>query len=162
MPGQWQGYRAPERLHSLTLSNTSAYMGPPAGWTERIATVLANGMEPMVEPVIERWFTPEFRRENGQEIERVAAMLKSTSAAGYAGCSSAIRDMDLRRTASLIEVPTLVIAGLQDPATPREYAEFLAQNIAGAKLVSLDAAHLSNVELPAQFNAALSGFLEDL
>ncbi|TNE34816.1 MAG: 3-oxoadipate enol-lactonase, partial [Alphaproteobacteria bacterium] len=60
------------------------------------------------------------------------------------------------------EVPTLVIAGLQDPATPPEHAEFLAQNIAGAKLVSLDAAHLSNVELPDQFNAALSDFLEDL
>ena len=162
MTGQWLGYRAPERFHSLTLANTSAYMGPPAGWAERIATVLTNGMEPMVEPVIERWFTPGFRRENGQEIERVAAMLKSTSPAGYAGCSAAIRDMDLRRMAALIEVPTLVIAGLQDPATPPEHAEFLAQNIAGVKLVSLDAAHLSNVELPAQFNAALSDFLGDL
>lgn len=162
MTGLWLGYRAPVRFHSLTLANTSAYMGPPAGWAERIATVLKNGMEPMVEPVIERWFTAGFRRDNGQEIERVAAMLKSTSPVGYAGCSAAIRDMDLRRTAALIEVPTLVIAGLQDPATPPEYAEFLAHNIAGAKLVSLDAAHLSNVELPDQFNAALSDFLEDL
>ena len=162
MTGQWLGYRAPERFHSLTLANTSAYMGPPAGWAERIAAVLTNGMEPMVEPVIERWFTPGFRRGNGQEIERVAAMLKSTSPAGYAGCSAAIRDMDLRRTAALIEVSTLVIAGMQDPATPPEHAEFLAQNIAGAKLATLDAAHLSNVELPDQFNAALSDFLGGL
>ena len=162
MTGQWLGYRAPERFLSLTLANTSAYMGPPAGWAERIATVLANGMEPMVEPVIERWFTPGFRRKNDREVSRIASMLKATSPAGYAGCSAAIRDMDLRRTASMIDVPTLVIAGLQDPATPPEHAEFLAQNIAGAKLVSLDAAHLSNVELPAHFNAALSEFLRGL
>ena len=162
MTGQWLGYRAPERVHSLTLANTSAYMGPPAGWAERIATVLQSGMEPMVEPVIDRWFTPEFRRKNGQEIGRIAAMLKATNPTGYAGCSAAIRDMDLRRTSPLIDAPTLVIAGVQDPATPPEYAEFLAQNIAGAKLVSLDAAHLSNVELPAHFNAALSEFLGGL
>ncbi len=162
MTGQWLGYRAPERFSSLTLANTSAYMGPPSGWAERIATVRNEGMEPIVEPVIERWFTHGFREAQPAHTARVSAMLKATSPRGYAGCCAAIRDMDLRATAALIDVPTLVIAGLQDPATPPEHAEFLAHNIAGAKLASLDAAHLSNVELPDQFNAALSDFLGGL
>lgn len=162
MTGQWLGYRAPERLLSLTLANTSAYMGPPSGWAERIDHVLTNGMGPMVEPVIERWFTPGFRENEPAPVQRIADMLLATDPRGYAGCSAAIRDMDLRPTAGLIDVPTLVIAGLQDPATPPEHADFLASNIPGAKLASLDAAHLSNVELPEQFNAAVLEFLEGL
>lgn len=162
MTGQWLGYRAPERLLSLTLANTSAYMGPPSGWAERIDNVLANGMELMVEPVIERWFTPGFRKNEPAPVQRIADMLLATDPRGYAGCSAAIRDMDLRPTAGLIDVPTLAIAGLQDPATPPEHAEFLASHIPGAKLTSLNAAHLSNVELPRQFSAALLEFLEAL
>lgn len=162
MTGQWLGYRAPERLLSLTLANTSAYMGPPSGWAERIANVLANGMAPMVEPVIERWFTPGFRKNEPAPVQRIAGMLLSTDPRGYAGCSAAIRDMDLRPTAGLINVPTLAIAGLQDPATPPVHANFLASHIPGAKLANLDAAHLSNVELPEQFNAVTLEFLEAL
>ncbi len=40
----------------------------------------------------------------------------------------------------------MVIGGKQDPATPFEAAEFIAKRIPGAKLVGLDAAHLSNIE----------------
>lgn len=160
MTGQWMGYRAPERLLSLTLANTSAYMGPPTGWADRIRTVLDMGMDAMVEPVIERWFTTTFRSTCETEVARIAAMLAATAPKGYAGCCAAIRDMDLRGTASLIDVPTLVIAGAQDPATPPEHANYLASAIDGAKLVTLDAAHLSNVEQTTLFNNALLRFLE--
>ena len=162
MTGQWLGYRAPERLLSLTLANTSAYMGPPSAWAERIDNVLANGMGPMVEPVIERWFTPGFREDEPAPVQRITDMLLATDPRGYAGCSAAIRDMDLRPTAGLIDVPTLAIAGLQDPATPPEHAEFLRRHIPGAKLTSLDAAHLSNVEVSRLFSAALLEFLEEI
>lgn len=160
MTGQWLGYRAPERLLSLTLANTSAYMGPPAGWAERIDNVLANGMEAMVDAVLERWFTPGFRASEAAKIQHISNMLLATDRRGYAGCSAAIRDMDLRPTAPLISVSTLVIAGLQDPATPPEHSQLLADRIEGAQLVSLNAAHLSNVEQAEAFNAALADFLD--
>lgn len=162
MTGQWLGFRAPERLLSLTLANTSAYMGPPVGWSQRIETVLAAGMDSVAAAVLERWFTPEFRTSDVVAIERIGAMLAATDPAGYAGCCAAIRDMDLRPTAALIKAPTLVIAGLRDPATPPDHAQWLADNICNAKRHDLDAAHLSNVELPEQFNQALLGFLEAL
>lgn len=162
MTGQWLGFRAPERMLSLTLANTSAYMGPPQGWADRIAAICAHGMEPMVDPVIERWFTPSFRQAALQDVARIAAMLKTASPQGYAGCCAAIRDMDLRSTSTLIDVPTLVICGERDPATPPDHSEYLRHHIANAKLVSLDAAHLSNVEMPEEFNAALLNFLEGL
>ncbi len=159
MTGQWLGYRAPERLLSLTLANTSAYMGPPAGWAERINNVLANGMTAMVDAVLDRWFTPGFRASETAKVQRIAEMLLATDRRGYAGCSAAIRDMDLRPTAPLIAAPTLVISGAQDPATPPEHAEFLANRISGAQLVSLEAAHLSNVEQADAFTAALLAFI---
>lgn len=161
MTGQWLGYRAPERISGLILANTSAYMGPPSGWAERIATVLQAGMEPMVEPVLQRWFTPAFLQSGSAAINSIRTLLETTKPAGYAGCAAAIRDMDLRPTAPLVAAPTLVIAGLQDPATPPEHAEYLADNIPGAVLQSLDAAHLSNVELPDQFSTAIVEFLKE-
>lgn len=160
MTGQWLGYRAPERLNGLILANTSAYMGPPAGWAGRIATVLADGMAPMVDPVLERWFTPAYRASDTVNVERIRALLLATDARGYAGCCVAIRDMDMRPMASLIRARTLVIAGAKDPATPPEHAELLATAIPGANLITLDAAHLSNVEQATMFNDAVASFLE--
>jgi 3-oxoadipate enol-lactonase len=63
--------------------------------------------------------------------------------------------MDQRRTAALVEVPTLVIGGSADPATPPEHARALATTISGAALRMVDAAHLSNVEQPSEFTAAV-------
>jgi 3-oxoadipate enol-lactonase len=151
MVGQWLGYRAPERVARLILCNTSAFMGPPSGWDARIRTVTEQGMTALTEAVLARWFTPEFQLRAPESVVAIRDMLHKTSANGYAGCCAAIRDMDLRATASLIKVPTTVIAGTRDPATPLDQAETIARAISGASLVTVDAAHLSNVEQPAIF-----------
>jgi 3-oxoadipate enol-lactonase len=158
MVGQWLGWRARERLGRLILANTSPYMGPPSGWDDRIRAVRASGMAAMTDAVLERWFTPGFRAHQSAELEAVRALLLHTNPQGYAGCSAAIRDMDQRRLLPLIEVPTLVIAGDDDPATPIEHAQLLASGIRGAELHVLSAAHLSNVEQPEAFADAVIGF----
>jgi 3-oxoadipate enol-lactonase len=86
-------------------------------------------------------------------------MLLATAPQGYAGCCAAIRDMDQRASLQAIHVPTLVIGGLQDPATPPAKAEEIAAGVADARLVMLDAAHLSNIEQAEAFTAALLEFL---
>jgi 3-oxoadipate enol-lactonase len=53
----------------------------------------------------------------------------------------------------------LIIGGTVDPATPPEHSHQLAAGIAGARLVMLEAAHLSNIEKPDEFTAALGDFL---
>ena len=154
MIGQWLGVRAPARLRSLTLANTSAFMGPPQGWDDRISAVRETGMAAMRDAILARWFTPDFA-----DTESVGAMIDATDPAGYAGCSAAIRDMDLRPLGCLITTPTLIIGGLRDPATPPDHARALNANIPGSQLVMLDAAHLSNIECASEFNAALLTFL---
>ncbi len=151
MVGQWLGYRAPARISTLVLCNTSAYMGPPSSWDDRIRTVREKGMTALTEAVLARWFTPEFRGSAPDVVATIRAMLHTTDPVGYAGCCAAIRDMDLRPTAALIRAQTTVIAGERDPATPLDQARLIADGIPGAVLATIDAAHLSNVEQPAGF-----------
>ena len=158
MVGQWLGWRTPERLERLILANTSACMGPPSGWDERIRAVRSAGMGAMTEAVLERWFTPAFNAKASPELEAVRSMLLATKPQGYAGCCAAIRDMDQRALLPLIDVPTLIIAGDADPATPIEHAHLLANSIRGATLCVLPAAHLSNVEQPEAFAKAVLDF----
>ena len=74
---------------------------------------------------------------------------------------AAVRDMDQRDEVARIAAPTLVIAGTHDAATPPADGRFLAERIPGARIVELDAAHLSNIEAAPAFNAALASFLAE-
>jgi 3-oxoadipate enol-lactonase len=157
--GQWLGIRAPERVRRLVLANTSSFMGPPSAWDARIATVSAQGMAPLAEASVERWFTVAFGKTGQAAIEPIVSTLLATNPVGYAGACAAIRDMDMRRTASLVDLPTLVIGGSLDPSTPPPHSELLAKTIRGARLHMLDAAHLSNVEVPEPFTQTVMDFL---
>lgn len=160
MVGQWLGVRAPERIDRLVLANTAAYMGPPSGWQQRIDTVLRDGMGAIADSIVDRWITPEHRAASPDVAAMLTAMVRSTTSIGYAACCAAIRDMDLRPTAPLITPKALLIAGARDPATPPAGIEALARMIpSSARVVSLDASHLSNVERPDAFASAVLDFL---
>jgi 3-oxoadipate enol-lactonase len=159
MVGMWLGVHARQRVERLVLCNTSAHIGMPEVWDQRIATVRAHGMAAIVPGVIDRWFTPSFQEQAPEAVARIAAMLRATDPAGYVACCAAVRDMDQRAAIRAITAPTLVIAGRHDQATPPEQARLIAERIAGARLVELDAAHLSNIEAEAAFTAAMLEFL---
>ena len=159
MVGIWLGANAPARIGQLVLSNTSAHIGGPELWNARIETVRKGGMQALVDTVIERWLTPRFRESNPETVRRIRDMLLSTPPEGYAACAAAVRDMDQRESLARIGVPTLVICGKQDPATPPEHGRFIAERVRGARLVELDASHLSNVEAAPAYNRTLLEFL---
>lgn len=161
MIGMWLASNVPARIEQLVLCNTAAKFGLPEVWNQRIATVRASGMKTITGSVIERWFTKEFSGNSPKDIDPIVEMLHTTKPEGYAGNCAAIRDVDQRWAIGDIKVPTLVIGGKHDPATPYEAAELIAKRIPGAKLVGLDAAHLSNIEQPEAFTKALDEFLKD-
>jgi 3-oxoadipate enol-lactonase len=143
---------APERVERLVLACTSAYLGPPAAWTERARVVRAEGTEAIADTVVGRWFTPELARDDPETAARFRALLAATTPEGYARCCEAIAGWDARGRVAAIGVPTLVVAGALDPATPLEHAELIASSVEGARLVVLErAAHLANVERAAAF-----------
>ena len=63
MVGQWLLAHAPHRLDRVVLANTGARMTPPDAWNTRIHVVRAQGMKAITPAIIERWFTPRFKRK---------------------------------------------------------------------------------------------------
>ena len=161
MTGMWLAAEAPERVERLVLLCTSALLGPKSVWDGRIATATERGMATLVDGVIERWFTPAFRAENPEVVGKMARTLRETDPGGYAGCCSAIRDMDLRDRLPSIEAPTLVVSGAEDPATPPKHGRLIRDAIPDARFeVVPDAAHIANVERPEEITQLILTHLE--
>jgi 3-oxoadipate enol-lactonase len=159
MVGMWLGANAPDRIERLILSNTSAYMADKTPWNDRIKLVQEKGLQALVGPNMERWFTKDFRERAPQAIKRMSDMFLATPVQGYIGCCCAIREMDHRDLLPKIRAQTLVIAGRHDPATTVEAAEFIRSRIPGAALTVIDAAHISNLEQPHDYADTVLGFL---
>lgn len=161
MIGQMLGARHGDRLLSLTLSDTSAYMPPRELWDERIASVRENGMAAAVDATIDRWFTQPGQTRLADQVEKVRQMVANTPVEGFCASCAAIRDMDQRELLAAIDVATLVVVGEQDPSTPVDSARLLHERIASSRLTVIpEAAHFVNVEQAAGFNAVLLEFLE--
>ena len=159
MTGIWLGIHAPTRVDRLVLCNTSAAIGVPEVWNTRIDKVRKEGMESIIEGVLQRWFTADFLSHAPAQVERVKAMLRATSAEGYVANCAAVRDMDQRSGLAQIAAPTLVIGGKHDLATPPEHGELIALAVPGARYVALNAAHLSNWEMAQGFTQHVLDFL---
>lgn len=159
MIGMWLGTHHGQRIDRLVLCNTAAKIGTPELWNARIDKVRAEGMDAITGGVIDRWFTPGFQQRAPEQVEIVRGMLLATDPEGYAANCAAVRDMDQRSEIAAIGVPTLVISGSHDLATPPADGRAAADTIPGARYVELDAAHLSNWEQPQQFTTALVDFL---
>jgi 3-oxoadipate enol-lactonase / 4-carboxymuconolactone decarboxylase len=158
--GQWVGGNEPNRVTHLVLSNTSPQFGPPATWNTRMETVLKSGMAAIVDMAMQRFFLPETMGNKNPYAESIRALLLGTDPIGYAGCCAAIRDVDHTALLEKIKAPTLVIVGERDVSTPwTGHGEIIAAKIAGARAVHLPTAHLSNLERPRSFNAALLEFV---
>jgi 3-oxoadipate enol-lactonase len=157
--GMWLATHAPQRLDRLVLCNTTPWLGAPEAMTARIAQVQGEGMAPLVEGILQRWFTPEFHALDPATVDRIRQMLLSAPIEGYAGCCEALRDMDQRDDLPRIATPTLVIAGTGDPSPSIDAARLWAATIPDAMFIELPAAHLSNLGAAAAFNAAVLLFL---
>ena len=165
MIGQTLALKAPQVFASLSLCDTSSRIPVEAKsqWQDRIKTAETQGMEPLVEPTLARWFTEPFRKSRKDVVDRVATMIRTTPTAGYAGCCHAISALDLTDKIGAIKIPTIAIVGEDDPGTPVAAHRVIHEKIAGSKLTIIpSAAHLANMEQPDAFNAALTGFLSSV
>jgi len=163
MIGQTFALKYPGMFDSLALCDTTSRYPAEAAplWAERIKIVESQGMEPMVTPTLERWFTASYRKTRPEVVEKVAAMIRSTPAPGFVGCCHAIPKINLTGRLKEIRCPSVVIVGKDDPGTPVAMAEDIHQAMPGSKLVIIpSAAHLSNLEQPDAFNQALAEFLD--
>ncbi len=158
--GQWIAANTPERVTHLILANTSPHFVPRENWESRISDVRGGGMQAIVEVAMQRFFSAKTLSKDDPYAASVRSVLLGTDPTGYTGCCAALRDMDHTELLRRIKAPTLVITGDRDVSTPWSgHGEKLAHDIPGARVIHLAAAHLSNIEQPRTFTAALFEFL---
>src|SRR5262245_28005996 len=159
MIGQWLAANAPHRVTAAVLANT-APKADAARMQARREAVLSEGMAAIADMVMGRFFSPRLLNRPSAVVASARRTLLTTNPVGYAGCCAAIRDMDLSALSSRIRIPILIVDGEIDTSLPwRGVGELLARDIAGARVVHLDAAHLSNIERPRAFTSAVLQFL---
>jgi 3-oxoadipate enol-lactonase len=147
-------------LTKVVLSNTAPSLPPKENWDARAKAVREGGMNAIVDLAMQRFFSDGYRARNEPLAAAIRATFLATDPKGYAGACIAIRDADYTADLPRIRTPTLCIGGSLDVSTPPAVgADVMAQAIPGAKKTILEAAHISNVEQPAAFNAAVLGFL---
>ncbi|HET9025846.1 MAG TPA: alpha/beta fold hydrolase [Burkholderiaceae bacterium] len=162
MIGQQFLLKYPGRLDTVTLADTtSRYPSESrAVWDERLALVRSHGMDAIVPSTLERWFTAAFRASHPDEVGRIGRLIRSTPVTGYAGCAHGIAHINLSSRLTDIDCPALVMVGDSDLGTPQSMAEEIVRAMPRSRLhVIARAAHLSNVEQPAEFNRVLRQFL---
>lgn len=163
MIGMTFALKHPDRFRSLVLCDTSSRIPAEAGpiWEGRIKIAADQGMEPLVEPTLQRWFTEPFYKANKPMMSRVGQMIRNTKPAGYIGCCRAIPKIDVTDRLGAIRCPVQVIVGEQDVGTPVAMSRAIQEAIPGSRLdVLASASHLSNLEQPAAFNKALLEFVQ--
>ena len=158
--GMWLAVNAPERIDRLVLACASARFGEPQDWLERGRIVRSEGLDAIADAVVARWFTPSFQEAQPAVVAAARDRLLATPDEGYAAGCEAVAAWDYRERVSEIGARTLVIVGADDPVTPPAHGAFLADRIAGSRLVVLPrAAHLANVEQAEMFTEAVSEHL---
>lgn len=151
LTGQWLGINYPTRFEKIIISNTAAKIGTEEGWAARVKQVTENGLESILIGTAERWFTPEYRAKNPDKVQKILLDFKANSLQGYTACCYAVADADFREQLHNLEVPLLIIAGTKDEVTTLADGKFIQKRTPIASLVTLDAAHLSNMEHPEEF-----------
>jgi len=148
----------PQRVRSLLLADTASEYHQEARrqLAERARIAEERGIGPLIEPTLERWFTPEFRSTRPIEVDKIRRLLAATSPVGYASSCRAIAVADLTERLVNISAPTLVLVGSDDRSTTPEMALEIHEHIPGSRYVVIpSAAHLTNVARPDDFNRAV-------
>ncbi|MCB1969976.1 MAG: 3-oxoadipate enol-lactonase [Geminicoccaceae bacterium] len=154
--------RRRDLVEAVVLMDTAHRIGTPEMWEQRIATVRRDGLEPMVQTILERWFTPVFHAARKADLAGWRNMVTRTSAEGYVRCCEAIRDADLTRSTRALQLPALCLVGREDGSTPVGLVEELSSLIEGAQFGIIDGAgHLPCVEQPEATAALVNRFIKD-
>ena len=156
-----------DRVKALVLADTRAQADTEEGRTGRFNLAQAayhQGASVVADAMMPKLFSPAALRQRPDLIQQVRAIIEANQISGIAGDLMAMAERpDSTSLLKEINVPTLVIVGEQDVATPPSDARIMADGIQDSRLVAIpEAGHLSNFEKPEVFNRALIEFLETI
>jgi 3-oxoadipate enol-lactonase len=133
-----------------------------AMWHKLRETVRENGLESIVEPTVQRWFSEDFKAAHPEVLEKIRRMIRGTTLEGYLGVTAAFLGLDVEDRLGEIKAPTLYVSGAEDKlGGPPALMEGLSRKVKGARHVSVpNAAHIANIQNPEGFNAVLKEFIQ--
>jgi 3-oxoadipate enol-lactonase len=154
----------PERVDRLMPCCCRARMVPEfaAMWHKLRETVQNNGLETIVEPTVQRWFSEDFKAAHPEVLDKIRRMIRGTTQQGYLGVTAAFLGLDVEDKLHRISAPTLYVSGANDHlGGPPELMKGLSGKVKGARHASVPhAAHIANIQNPEGFNQVLRGFLQ--
>ncbi|MEP7307221.1 MAG: alpha/beta fold hydrolase [Acidobacteriota bacterium] len=152
-------------FRGMVLADTRAQADPPeaaAGRQQMLTAVRERGAVAAADEMLPKLVCDATRSHQPAVVDALRAMIVGNSSETVAGALMAIMARpDAMPVLPTIHCPTLIVVGDQDAITPPALSEDLRRGIPGSTLVVIpDAGHMSNMEQPAAFNAALASFLE--
>jgi len=163
MVGQGLALHYPELVSRLVLANTLARYAPEAaaGWQQRIEKVRAGGLAAIADMVVERYLSPAFRASHPDAERWLRTTLLRNDPDSYIETCRAVAALDWEARLPALRAPTLVLAGALDIGAPPEAGRRIAERVPDARFELLpEASHLSVMESPQAFLAAVRGFLD--
>jgi 3-oxoadipate enol-lactonase len=153
----------PERVERLMPCCCRAQMVPEfaAMWHKLRDTVRQNGLESIVEPTVQRWFSADFKAAHPEVLDKIRKMIRGTTQEGYLGVTGAFLGLAVEDQLGRIKAPTLYVSGADDHlGGPPPLMQGLSEKVKGARHVSVPkAAHIANIQHPEGFNQVLKEFL---
>jgi 3-oxoadipate enol-lactonase len=152
----------PKRVAGLGLFDTTAWYGAeaPKQWAERADQAVEKGIASLVGFQTTRWFGDAFRASHPDVVKQCVDVFLRNDLKAYAETCRMLGAADKRSALAGFTMPTAVVVGEEDYATPLAMAEALHRDIAGSSLTVLHGArHLTPLEEPERVAAALEGLL---
>ena len=159
--------QAPERVAGLILADTRTSIDTPerrAARDRSIELVRRNGASAIADEMIPNILGATTRAERPEVVAHVRALIEAQPAETIAAGLAAMKDRpDSSDVLRRVTPPTAIIVGEEDTITPPSDAEHMRQCVAGSTLVTIPkSGHMTNLETPREFNAAMSTFLSVL
>jgi 3-oxoadipate enol-lactonase len=154
-----------QRIKSASICDAPHTATPPfsKAWHDRIAQVRQGGIGSIVDSTVTRWSSAGLAERRPDVIARMQKMIRGTSPDGYCGCAAAIARLNYGPRLGQIRLPVQFITGAEDHGAPPENARQMHQMVPGSRFVEIEqAGHISNIEQPEKFNAAVIGLIDDV
>lgn len=156
-----------QRVASLVLADTSGGMPIGPDREQRIEAFLQERRQPLLAGVTPAELAPKLARglvspdASPEVLAQVEASLAALHPEAYLKTLDEVTRYDAFPAFEAIDAPCMVVVGERDTIAPPDFARWMASRIPGARFALIaGAGHLSNVEAPQAFNAAVLPFVQ--
>jgi pimeloyl-ACP methyl ester carboxylesterase len=152
-------------VRGLVLADTRATADTPEaveGRKRLLGVLREHGAAAVADEMIPKLLGATTQREQPVVADGIRSLVLSNPASAIAGAIHVLMTRpDSTGTLASIHCPTLIIVGEEDTLTPPAMSRDMLRAIGGSELTVIPkAGHLSSIETPELFNAALARFLE--